>query len=165
MLSPEEALKKLEYYCAYQERCHQEVIQKLWHMGVSKQEHDAMIARLIERDFLNETRFAVQFSGGKFRTKKWGKERIESALKARGISRWNIQHALGQIEENEYQTVFEQLFDRLFAKYQALPSRNFKRKKYTMPSDTEDGKQTEFIRLCGSYPLNRDWKCLKCRVF
>ncbi len=129
MLSPEEALKKLEYYCAYQERCHQEVVQKLWHMGVPKQEHDTMIARLIERDFLNETRFAVQFSGGKFRTKKWGKERIESALKARGISRWNIQHALGQIEENEYQTVFEQLFDRLFAKYQALPSHELQKKK------------------------------------
>ncbi|MGA1771249.1 MAG: regulatory protein RecX, partial [Flavobacteriaceae bacterium] len=74
MISLEDAQKKLEYYCTYQERCHQEVTRKLQQLQVPYRDHGQIIARLIADDFLNETRFAIHFAGGKFRTKKWGKE-------------------------------------------------------------------------------------------
>ena len=76
-----EIQKKLEYYCAYQERCHKEVSQKLKDLGVFGIPMDNVISHLIEQNYLNETRFAEQFVRGKFRVKKWGKMRLERELK------------------------------------------------------------------------------------
>jgi regulatory protein len=69
------ALQKLKHYCTYQERSHYEVIQKLWELAVRKSDHDEIIATLIDEDYLNEERFAIQYAGGKFRMKQWGKKR------------------------------------------------------------------------------------------
>ena len=44
----EEAQKKLEHYCAYQERCHQEVIQKLRQLKMIPSAIDRIIGHLIE---------------------------------------------------------------------------------------------------------------------
>lgn len=118
MISLEDAQKKLEYYCTYQERCHQEVTRKLQQLQVPFRDHGEIIARLIADDFLNETRFAIHFAGGKFRTKKWGKERIELELKQRAISAWNIRNALAQIEDEEYEATFLALLERLQNQYQ-----------------------------------------------
>jgi regulatory protein len=90
----QEAQKKLEHYCAYQERCHQEVIQKLRGMNMIPEAIEIIISQLIEDNYLNETRFAQSFARGKFRIKKWGKERIVRELKFRKISPFNIKIAL-----------------------------------------------------------------------
>ena len=44
-----EAQLKLEYYCSYQERCHQEVIQKARDLGIKSDEVDAIVVHLIDR--------------------------------------------------------------------------------------------------------------------
>ena len=69
----QEAQKKLEHYCAYQERCHQEVVQKLKSLNMIPEAIDQIIGQLISDNYLNETRFAQSFARGKFRIKKWGK--------------------------------------------------------------------------------------------
>jgi len=97
-----EATKKLESYCAYQERCHKEVIDKLRNMGMIPEAMDHILVHLIEHDYLNEERFAKSFARGKFKIKKWGRERIINELKQRDISRFNIQTALGEITEEDY---------------------------------------------------------------
>ena len=66
-LTKEQALQKLKHYCAYQERCHSEVKEKLFNLGVWKKEHDEIISTLIEENYLNEERFAVAYAGGHFR--------------------------------------------------------------------------------------------------
>jgi hypothetical protein len=43
----QEAQKKLENYCAYQERCHQEVIQKLKSLNMIQIAIDQIIGKLI----------------------------------------------------------------------------------------------------------------------
>ena len=73
--TPEQALQKLRQYCAYQERSHYEVEQKLWELGQPGKVHATLIAQLIEEDYLNEERFAIQFAGGKFRMKDWGRKK------------------------------------------------------------------------------------------
>ena len=98
----EEARKKLEHYCAYQERCHQEVVQKLRQMNMIPVAIDTIIGQLIQDNYLNETRFAQSFARGKFRIKKWGKERITRELKQRQISAFNIKIALREIPEEDY---------------------------------------------------------------
>jgi regulatory protein len=67
VFSVQEALKKIEHYCAYQERCHDEVVQKLRTMKMDADEIDTIIVKLIQDNFLNESRFACSFARGKHR--------------------------------------------------------------------------------------------------
>ena len=98
----EEAKRKMEQYCAYQERCHKEVITRLKAMNMIPLAIDTIVTHLIEHNFLNEGRFAREFARGKFRIKKWGRHRIERELKSREISRFNIQAAMKEIPEYVY---------------------------------------------------------------
>ena len=97
-----EAKRKLENYCAYQDRCHKEVIDKLKGMRMIPEAIDQIVTQLIEDNFLNEERFAKSFARGKFNIKKWGKNRIVNELKQRQISRYNITTALKEIDEETY---------------------------------------------------------------
>jgi len=101
-LTLNEAIKKAQAYCAYQERCQQEVRSKLYEWGLKPNEVENSIANLISDNFLNEERFAKTYAGGKFRIKKWGKEKIILELKKRKISDYCIRKAIGEIEETDY---------------------------------------------------------------
>ncbi|WP_338732448.1 regulatory protein RecX [Mangrovimonas cancribranchiae] len=105
----DEAKRTLENYCAYQERCHKEVVDKLQQMHMIPQAIDVIVSHLIENNYLNETRFAEAFVRGKFRLKKWGKHRLKRELKQRNISTYNITKALAQISEVEYYETFHML--------------------------------------------------------
>ena len=98
----QEATRKLEGYCAYQERCHKEVRQKLRDMGQIPEARDQIVAHLIQENFLNEERFAQSFARGKFNIKKWGRNRIVNELKFREISKFNITIALKEIDDGIY---------------------------------------------------------------
>jgi regulatory protein len=101
-LSLEQALQKARHFCGYQERCHHDVKEKLYSFGLRRQDVDAALATLIEEDYLNEERFAVQFAGGHFRLKQWGKVKIRYELKQRQVSDYCIKKALAAIEEDDY---------------------------------------------------------------
>ena len=124
----DEAKKKLEHYCAYQERCHQEVMLKLREMKMIPSAIDTIIGHLIEHNYLNETRFAQSFSRGKFRIKKWGREKILRELKLRQISPYNIKLALKEIPEDEYQRTLEELAAK-FWKTNASRNKQVQKKK------------------------------------
>ena len=106
------AIPKIEHYCAYQERCHEEVYQKLRTMKMDADEIDTIIVHLIASNFLNESRFACSFARGKHRIKFWGKIRIVNELKFRKISQYNINLALKEITEEEYNATFHTLAER-----------------------------------------------------
>lgn len=110
-----EATRKLERYCAYQERCHKEVVQKLRDMGMISQAIDEIVAHLIQHRFLNEERFAKSYARGKFNTKKWGRKRIVSELRLREISRFNIATALKEIDEKSYLVTLDALAKKRLA--------------------------------------------------
>jgi len=122
-----EAKTRLERYCAYQERCHKEVRQKLWNMGMIPDAADHIIHHLLQHNFLNETRFAQAFVRGKFRVKKWGKTRITRELKMRDISEYNLKIALKEIPEDEYSATFHALAEKRFE--QVASEKNFQKKK------------------------------------
>ncbi|MFN2260646.1 MAG: regulatory protein RecX [Psychroflexus sp.] len=98
----DEAMLKLMNYCVYQDRCHKEVEQKLYDMNMFEDAKNHIILKLIEEDFLNESRFAKSFARGKFRIKKWGKVRIIRELKYKNISAYNIKLALKEIPDEDY---------------------------------------------------------------
>lgn len=116
-----EIKKKLEHYCAYQERCHQEVSQKLKELGVFGTPMDTIISHLIEQNFLNETRFAEQFVHGKFNIKKWGKRRLLKELKHRHISDWNIKNAMKEISDKAYRECGRALAEKFWSAHQNRP--------------------------------------------
>ena len=78
-------------------------------MNMIPQACEVIIQHLIQENYLNETRFAQSFARGKFRIKKWGRQRITRELKLRGISSYNIKLALKEIPEVEYQETFHEL--------------------------------------------------------
>ena len=124
-----EATKKLEHYCAYQDRCHEEVIQKLRSMKMDQDEIDQIIVQLIADNFLNEERFACSYARGKHRIKHWGKIRIVNELKFRKISQYNINLALKEITTEEYEATFHNLAEQNWESIRELNPLK-KRKKF-----------------------------------
>ncbi len=110
--SVKEAIHKIEHFCAYQERCHDEVVQKLRTMKMDSNEIDEILAHLIQENYLNESRFACSFARGKHRIKLWGKVRIVNELKLRNITTYNINLALKEISPEEYEMNFNVLAER-----------------------------------------------------
>lgn len=105
----EEARGRMEQFCAYQERCHQEVVARLKSMRMIPEAIDTIVVHLIEMGFLNEERFARVFAMGKLHQKGWGKSRIRRELKQRGITEYLIRKAVEEIEPEEYLLVFNTL--------------------------------------------------------
>lgn len=124
-----EAQHKIEQYCSYQERCHEEVQTKLRSMYLEPHEIDQLIVHLIEHNFLNEARFACSFARGKHRIKHWGKIRITNQLKIRHINNTLITLALKEISAEEYLETFNALAER---NWQSITEKNAlkKRKKF-----------------------------------
>jgi regulatory protein len=145
-ISPEQALQKLKHYCAYQERCHSEVREKLYSLGVWKKDHDAILSTLIEEDYLNEERFAIAWAGGKWRVKQWGRVRIKYELKQKQISEYCIRKALQQIDEEEYLSTLEKIAAK---KYNSLKGEQYLvRKKKTIDYLVSRGFETPLVNAC-----------------
>lgn len=125
----EQAKRAIERYCAYQERCHKEVEQKLWKMNMIPLAQEEIILHLLQHDFLNETRFAQSFARGKFRIKSWGRQRITMELKTRGISKRNIDIALKEISVEDYEAVFDTLSRKRLKQLASEKNKYTKRKK------------------------------------
>jgi regulatory protein len=121
-LTPQQALQKAKHYCGFQERCHNEVKEKLYSFGLKKYEVEILISQLIEEDYLNEQRFAEQFAGGKFRMKQWGKVKIVYELKQKRISETVIKKSLKAIDEEDYQKTLQKL---LKIKWNALSGEQY----------------------------------------
>ena len=110
--SSKEVRQKLEHYCAYQDRCHQEVYQKMFSFSLTAHEKEELMVYLIDNNFLNEERFAQSFTRGKHNYKNWGKIRIVNELKARNISSTIIKIALKEINDSLYLETFEELSEK-----------------------------------------------------
>jgi regulatory protein len=111
-LTKEEALQKLRHYCAYQERCHKEVKDKLYGYGLNKTDVEEAISVLIEENYLNEERYAIAFAGGYFRTKQWGRVKIGYELKSKGVSQYCINKAIKEISDDDYINTIRMLIDK-----------------------------------------------------
>ena len=142
-LPPEEALKKLQRYCAYQDRCHQEVRTKLLDLGIYGDALEEIIADLVTDNFLNEERFACSYARGKFRIKKWGKVRIRQELKLKKISAYCIKKAWEEIDGKEYREALNNLITK---KNTLLKEPNlFKRKRKLVSYAVQKGYESKLI--------------------
>jgi regulatory protein len=112
IISLQEAKLKAEKYCAYQERCHSEVKNKLITFGLNKNDVDEVLMHLIQNNYLNEERFVKAFVGGKFRTKNWGRKKIIYQLQCKGINKTLIEQGLKQIDAPAYGATLIELLEK-----------------------------------------------------
>jgi len=153
-LSVNDAIKKLEYYCSYQDRCYKEVISKLKSLGMYQTAIDHILNHLAENNFLNEERFAKSFARGKHKFKYWGKHRIEQELKFRDISTYNINTALKEIE-TDYLSNFYALAEK---KWQNINEPSLEKKKrkwidFLMRKGYESNLIFDFLKDLGKEAL------------
>lgn len=131
IVTVEKALKKAESYCAYQERSQQEVRDKIYSWGLHSVDVENIVSILISSGFLKEERFAVAFAGGKFRIKKWGRNKIKAALKDKKVSDPLIRKALSEIEDSDYLKTLKQLIK---SRTEKSTEENPLKKKYKIAS-------------------------------
>ena len=110
--SVEEIQRKLERFCVYQDRCHQEVEKKMQSFSLIPEAKEQILLHLLSHNFLNEERFAKSFARGKFSVKKWGKQRIIRELKQRAITEYIIKVALKEIDASAYLQTLYQLAEK-----------------------------------------------------
>lgn len=109
----QQALQKMQKYCAYQERCNEDVRIKLAQMGIRGLDAENIIAELIAENYLNESRFSGAFARGKFKNNQWGRVKIEFELKRRKVSTPNIRKGLSQISDSDYEAMILKLAKKL----------------------------------------------------
>ena len=147
-ISRDEALAKLQKYCAYQDRCHKEVRTKLLELRIYGEDLEEIIAELIAENFLNEERFARSYARGKFRMRRWGRNRILQELKFRKISAYCIRKAMTEIEEEEYQQTLKEVIlkRKALSKEKDAFKRNSKLANYAIGRGYEPGLVWETIK-------------------
>ena len=112
-----------------------------------KRNIDEIIANLIENNYLNEERFAIQYAGGKFRINKWGKKKIQYELQQKSVNAYCIKKALKDLDEQDYNNTLQKL---ALKKWNSLtteppPSRAVKTHTYLLRKGFEPALVSEVI--------------------
>lgn len=139
--SNEDALNKLKHYCAYQDRSHKEVRTKLLKLKVYGDDLEEIMSELIKEKFLDESRYACSFARGKFRLKKWGRNKIIQQLKQHEISDYCIRKAMKEIDEDEYRETLREIILK-------------KQKDYLDPNPYKQKQKTIAYCLSRGYEMN-----------
>ena len=144
-----QAFVKIASFCAYQERTQQEVRSKLYEYGIKTDEVEVIISKLIQENFLNEERFAKAFAGGKFRVKKWGRNRIIRELEMRDLSPYCIKSALKEIPEDDYLETIHQIINKKSTEIltKNLYQKNYKIAQYLISRGFESDLVWEILKV------------------
>ena len=103
--------------CARREYCSWDILQKMHRQAVDEQTQAAVMAYLIEHRYIDDARYARAFVNDKARYNKWGRRKIEQALRLKHIESSVYAPFLNKLDEEEYQ---ETLADLLAAKHRQL---------------------------------------------
>ena len=103
---------KAESYCAYQERSQHEVRNKIYDWGLHEKDVEEIVSELIQENFLNEERFALAYTLGKFRIKGWGKNKIRQGLKLKRVPEKMIIKAFSAIDPDDYIATLKSLIEK-----------------------------------------------------
>ena len=139
----EEIKQKLANYCIYQDRCHQEVEQKMQDFLLIPEAKDEIMLYLINENYLNEERFARSYIRGKFYLKNWGRIKIKNNLKFKGVSEKLINKCMDEIDEADYQKTIEKLYNAYFSEQKGL--KNYQKAMKTVRYLISKGYEYECI--------------------
>lgn len=149
--SLQEAKVKIAAYCAYQDRCQKEVRTKLHEKGIYGEQAEELISEMISENFLNEERFAQSFVRGRFRLKKWGRNKILQELKFKGVSPNCIKSGMKEIDPEEYFQILCQVAEKKWRMTKETDSfkRKYKVQQYLMSRGFEMDLILEVMEVVG----------------
>lgn len=145
--TPSQARQKVQHYCAYQERSHAEVRQKLYGYGLWKDDVEALMAELITDDYINEERFAIAYAGGHFRLKHWGRIKIRYELRQKQVSDYNIKRGLESIDEDDYLKLLSSLAKEKWNSFNNSDQTDFIRRVKTQAYLIQKGFEAELVQF------------------
>lgn len=132
-MSYDRALAKAMRYCSFQERCQFDLTNRFIAWNVKKEEFDKILDVLIEDDFLNEVRYVEAFVRGKFKMKKWGKNKIKMGLIAKRV-----------YNESQFDQVFNEEIDK--EEYLKTIVELIEKKSYLVDESDEFKKRDKLYR-------------------
>lgn len=115
------ALAKARHFCAYQERCHFDVENKLQEWGLLRDFIPAVCVTLAEEGYLNEERYVSAYIRGKLNQNGWGRIKIKIGLKEKHISPKMMEIGFKEISNEHY---YSKLLEILTAKAKNIRSKN-----------------------------------------
>ncbi len=116
----EEIKQKMVNYCVYQDRCHSEVEQKMRDFLLIPEAKDEIMLYLLKENYLNEERFTRSYIRGKFYIKSWGKTKIKSHLKFKGVSEKLINKCFDEIDDGDYRKTIQKIWEQYYSKQKML---------------------------------------------
>tara|TARA_B100001250_G_scaffold411592_1_gene440621 strand:+ start:498 stop:971 length:474 start_codon:yes stop_codon:yes gene_type:complete len=125
------AIDRLRNYCATQDRCQWDVMEKMRQWGLLETSQNHILEMLIQEKYVDEERYARSFCRGKFKIKKWGRKKLRNELKKKNISEACITRGLEEIKDSEYR---QELNKQYHKKKNAIKEKNhfLKTKKIVM---------------------------------
>tara|TARA_B100001287_G_C22669232_1_gene524432 strand:- start:209 stop:664 length:456 start_codon:yes stop_codon:yes gene_type:complete len=143
-----EIILRCERYCAYQERCSHEVVQKIKAVGIEDSKKiKEILQHLRSFNFLNDTRFVESYIDGKVSIKKWGVNKIKAGLFEKKINPKLINDGVAKIDRTRYEKNLRSLFEK---KIKGVPgfASEFKEKSKVMRFLASKGYTIEEINSC-----------------
>lgn len=150
-----EVFSTISRYCLYQERSHKEVRNKLYELGCTTPEVEENISELIQKDMLNEERYARAIARGKFRMKQWGKRKIIEQLKFQQVSEYCIKKGLSEIDESEYFDTAKKLAEKKLGEIKG--GKEYIRKQKVYRYLTQKGYESQVINSALNEILNNSY--------
>lgn len=151
-LSKQEVLHKAAAYCSAAERCIHDVLKKIEPLGLSSEENEQIIARLVKEKFIDESRYTRCFVNDKLRFNKWGRIKIDYELRQKKIAGEIRYEALNSIDETEYSNT---LYNLLKDKKKTIKAKDNRDEYYKlMRFAASKGFESNICSLCLKKLLN-----------
>jgi regulatory protein len=138
-----EAREKIRAFCVYRDRSHAEVSAKLFTYGLHSATVNELMGELVEEKYLDEERFARSFVRGKYSIKKWGRVKIEQALKPHKLSAYVLKQAFSEIDATQYRQNLSAILERKWQENKGLKA--FSRRQKTAQYAFSRGYESELI--------------------
>ena len=101
----QELASRAETYCARAEHCASDLRTKILAWGGTPEQAETIISHLYDYHYLDDARYCRAYTHDKLLYQHWGKVKIRAMLQARQLPSSEIQSALQNIDETEYNRI------------------------------------------------------------
>jgi len=115
-MTEEQIYSRMMALCSRREYCKSDIAAKISALSDTV-DADAMIRKLCDERFIDESRYAAAFVRDKSRIKGWGEIKIRYALQRKGLDTETISEAMGEIDSEQQK---ERLAKQMMAKARTL---------------------------------------------
>lgn len=117
----EQILSKLTALCSRSEHCCHDIKEKLRRWEIDETTSQKVIDYLKKEKYIDDSRYARFFVNDKVKFNKWGRRKVEQALRMKGIAEEDYEEALSSVEDADYESVLQPL---LKSKMKSVKAKN-----------------------------------------